>query len=124
MARNKVLERFHRFRWKINNTRLMGIVRGCSEALRREALLTFDGGDPEAKWAARHLDMPDGFPGFENSTLEFKNSEIQECLNPTVADIEGLLKGAISGGLAETAHVEVSSNGPGSKTTIPGRYGT
>lgn len=114
LAHEKLAGIVTQYRMRMASPKLMGLVRSCAAAFRREVLLDFGtpefGGEEEkvpispgqypgsyaerwdkGNWTVTGLEVPAGFPGLENGSVEFTHKEIRECFEGVASRVGELV---------------------------------
>lgn len=118
-----------RYKMRMAGAKLLALARTCAVQFRKEVLLGFAGGEKKAggqqgrrfldsfvvseggdgggKWVAKGLEVPAGFPGLENGSVEFSHEEIEACFEGVTSRVGTMVGEAMRRG-AEDGVVSVS----------------
>ncbi|KAH8903557.1 hypothetical protein BR93DRAFT_190307 [Coniochaeta sp. PMI_546] len=125
LAHEKIVGIVGRYKMRMAGAKLLGLVRTCAVRFRREVLLDFAGGEEErvprqggrfldslvaedgaggsgGKWVVTGLEVPAGYPGLENGSVEFSYKEIEGCFEGVTGRVgamvgEGMRRGVEDG---------------------------
>jgi hypothetical protein len=107
-----------RYKMRMANAKLLALVKTCAVQFRKEVLLDFASEEEvprqgrrfldslvvneettERKWIVKGLEVPAGFPGLENGSVEFTHKEIRGCFEGVASRVGAMVGEAMRRGV-------------------------
>ncbi|OIW24589.1 hypothetical protein CONLIGDRAFT_718489 [Coniochaeta ligniaria NRRL 30616] len=139
MAYERLTGVVSRYKMRMAQGKLLGLVRTCVVRFRREVLLDFGGGEgvggqgrrfldsmvvggeesgKGGKWVVTGLEVPAGFPGLENGSVEFSHKDIEGCFEGVTGRVGVMVGEAMRRGVEDGVVSNIFLTGCFAKSTM------